>query len=221
MSERPQTPQEAWKALRDGNERFVDGQVRHPNQDAARRADLATGQRPFATFFGCSDSRVAAEVIFDQGLGDLFVVRTAGHVVGPTELGSMEFGTDVLGIPLIVVLGHDSCGAVGAAMDAVDTGDMPGGFLRDLVERVMPSVIAAKRHGVDDRDGVMAEHVRQAARLILERSKSCADAVDEGRLAVVGLTYTLADGRASLVEILGDIGETLEEADDLGVTKDA
>lgn len=206
---RPQTPAEAWQALKAGNRRFVEGTVAHPNQDAARRADLTEGQRPFATFFGCSDSRVAAEVIFDQGLGDLFVVRTAGHVVGPTELGSLEFGAEVLDIPLIVVLGHDNCGAVSATIQAFEGGSMPGGFLRDLVERVIPSVIKAGRDGIpmSNVHDVMTEHVKQTVHLILERSSGCADRVADGRLAIVGLTYTLTDGSAELVAVAGDIGE--------------
>ena len=115
-----------------GNARFMAGEREHPNQDVGIRHRIANKQQPFAIFFGCADSRVAAEIIFDQGLGDLFVVRTAGHVVDSSVLGSMEFGVGVLGIPLIVVLGHDSCGAVNAAVDAVTSGDMPGGFIRDI-----------------------------------------------------------------------------------------
>ena len=122
---RPSSPAQAWAELQAGNERFISGSPLHPNQSIEHRGELASGQKPFATFFGCSDSRVAAEVIFDQGLGDLFVVRTAGHVLGPTALGSLEFGASVLEIPLIVVLGHDSCGAVKAALSAYSDGDMP------------------------------------------------------------------------------------------------
>lgn len=116
------TPAEAWERLRSGNERFVQGTAQHPDQDAARRATLGYRQHPFAVIFGCADSRVAAEIIFDQGLGDMFVVRTAGHVLDTTVIGSIEYGLDVLGTPLIVVLGHDHCGAVEAASDALRTG---------------------------------------------------------------------------------------------------
>ena len=116
------TPAEAWSALLAGNDRFVRGEMEHPSQGVDRRAALAAAQAPFAVLFGCSDSRVAAEIVFDRGLGDLFVVRTAGHVVDTTVLGSIEYGVQVLGAPLVVVLGHDSCGAVGAAADALATG---------------------------------------------------------------------------------------------------
>src|SRR6476646_730489 len=108
------TPREAFELLLAGNERFVSGMPEHPNQDAARRAETAPGQRPFAVVFGCSDSRLAAEIIFDRGLGDLFVVRTAGHIIGPEVLASVEYGVTVLGVPRLVVVGHDSCGAIAA-----------------------------------------------------------------------------------------------------------
>src|SRR3954466_12057178 len=110
------TPREAFDLLLAGNQRFLAGGPEHPNQDAARRAEVAPGQRPFAVLFGCSDSRLAAEIIFDQGLGDLFVIRTAGHVVGPEVLGSIEYAVANLDVPLIAVLGHDSCGAIAASL---------------------------------------------------------------------------------------------------------
>jgi carbonic anhydrase len=103
------TPAEAWSALRDGNDRFVRGAMEHPSQGIDHRASLSREQHPFAVIFGCSDSRVAAEIIFDQGLGDVFVVRTAGHVLDTTVIGSIEYGVELLGASLVVVLGHDSC----------------------------------------------------------------------------------------------------------------
>ena len=106
------SPVTAWKALKEGNERFVAGQPQHPSQSIEHRASLANGQKPTVALFGCGDSRVAAELIFDQGLGNMFVVRTAGHVIDSAVLGSIEFAVTVLGVPLIVVLGHDSCPAV-------------------------------------------------------------------------------------------------------------
>ena len=148
-SERP-TPDDVWTLLREGNQRFVEGVSDHPNQDAARRTSLAGGQQPVAVIFGCSDSRLAAEIIFDVGLGDVFVIRTAGQVIDDAVLGSLEYSVDILDIPLIVVLGHDSCGAVTAAVDSYATGEMPPGFIRSLVERITPSVIAARRAGVKD-----------------------------------------------------------------------
>jgi carbonic anhydrase len=206
VSARPTTPAQAWAELLAGNGRFVEGTHLHPNQDAATRSQLASGQRPFALIFGCADSRVAAEIIFDQGLGDLFIVRTAGHVLDAGVLGSIEYGVHVLGIPLVGILGHDSCGAVAATVEAVDTGILPGGYLRDLVERVTPSVLAARHAGHTATDEIEAEHVRQTSRLLLERSGIVADAVEAGRCAIVGLVYDLADGQVSVVGTSGDLG---------------
>ena len=115
----------AWKALKEGNERFVAGKPEHPSQGIEHRASLAGEQRPTAVVFGCADSRVAAEIIFDQGLGDMFVVRTAGHVMDSAVLGSIEYAVTILNVPLIVVLGHDSCGAVKATLSALDDGQVP------------------------------------------------------------------------------------------------
>ena len=200
---RPWTPAEAWAKLVRGNERFVAGEHWHPNQDAARRDSLTEGQTPIAVFFGCADSRVAAEIIFDRGLGDLFVVRTAGHVIDPGVLGSIEFGVAVLDIPLVVILGHDSCGAVSATVDAVETGVLPGGYIRDIVERVTPSVLAARQAGMTSAEEIEAEHVRHTLRLLTERSRLIADRIASGRLAVVGAAYALGDGRARIVDSVG------------------
>lgn len=208
MDDRPQTPAEAWRALKQGNLRFVDGMREHPHQDADRRSQLAHGQRPFALLFGCSDSRVAAEIIFDRGLGDLFVVRTAGHVGDASVFGSIEFGVGVLEIPLVVVLGHDSCGAVKATLDAHASGEMPGGYIRTVVELVTPSLLAARRRGLTEVDDVVAEHARQTADLLLDRSNALAARVADGRCAVVSVGYALADGRARLLSVHGDVGDS-------------
>ena len=182
-----------------GNRRFVAGTPEHPNQDAARRARTAPGQHPFAVLFGCSDSRLAAEIIFDRGLGDLFVVRTAGHVLGPEVLGSIEYGVNVLGCPLVVVLGHDACGAVAAARAAVEDGIAAAGYVRDVIERVTPSVLAARAAGLTSDGDFIAEHIRHTVDLLLDRSRILAEAAAAGRTAVLGLAYRLADGSAHLV----------------------
>ncbi|CAG7650229.1 carbonic anhydrase [Actinacidiphila bryophytorum] len=193
------TPGEAFELLLAGNRRFVAGTPEHPNQDATRRAETASSQQPFAVLFGCSDSRLAAEIIFDRGLGDLFVVRTAGHVIGPEVLGSIEYGVDLLDCPLVIVLGHDSCGAVGAACDVLDNGTAPAGYVRDVVERVTPSVLAARAAGRVRPEEILAEHVRNTTDRLLDRSRALAEKVAAGRTAVVGLRYRLADGKAQLV----------------------
>jgi len=192
------TPAQAWAELERGNARFVAGETT-ATVDFARRRALARSQSPFALIFGCSDSRVAAELVFDRGLGELFVIRTAGHVVDSGVLASVEYGVGVLKVPLVVVIGHDSCGAVSATVEALDSGLVPTGFLRDLVERMTPSVLSARRLGLDDVDGVEIEHVRQTARLLVERCTSLTDAVETGRCAVVGCTYALAEGRVRRV----------------------
>ncbi|WP_030433245.1 carbonic anhydrase [Allokutzneria albata] len=197
------TPRDAFDLLLAGNERFVAGAPEHPNQDAARRAEVAPSQRPFAVLFGCSDSRLAAEIIFDRGLGDMFVVRTAGHVVGSEVLGSIEYGVSVLDCPLVVVLGHDSCGAVAAACAALEEGMPPAGYVRDVVERVTPSVLAARAAGRVQTDEILAEHVKHTVDLLLDRSRVLAERVDAGKAAVVGMSYRLADGSAQLVAARG------------------
>ncbi|MFI6357343.1 carbonic anhydrase [Streptomyces sp. NPDC050743] len=197
------SPREAFEMLTAGNDRFAAGTPEHPNQDAARRAETAPGQQPFAVLFGCSDSRLAAEIIFDRGLGDLFVVRTAGHVMGPEVLGSIEYGVSVLDCPLVVVLGHDACGAVAATRAAVDEGTTADGFVRDVVERVTPSVLAARAAGASTDRDFISEHVRVSVDLLTDRSRVLAEQVASGRTAVVGLSYQLADGRAHLVAARG------------------
>lgn len=200
---RPLTPREAWQRLREGNFRFINGQTQHPNQDGARRQSLVETQEPFAVIFGCSDSRLAAEIIFDVGLGDVFVVRTAGHVIDTASLGSLEYAIDILNIPLIIILGHDNCGAVTSAIQAKESGQMPRGFIRDLVEHITPSVFAAESHGLFDVNSTVVEHVEQTTERLLDRSRIIAEAVDEGRTAVVGITYRLAEGKAQLVSGFG------------------
>ncbi len=196
-------PTEAWKKLTEGNQRFIKGHTEHPNQDGDRRQSLVDGQEPFAVIFGCSDSRLAAEIIFDVGLGDVFVVRTAGHVIDSASLGSLEFAVDILNIPLIVILGHDSCGAVTSAIDSKRSGTLPKGFIRDLVEHITPSVFAAERKGLSDVNSTVVEHVRETSERLVDRSRIIADAIDEGRTAVVGVTYHLADGEAQAVSRFG------------------
>ncbi|WP_344445089.1 carbonic anhydrase [Kitasatospora nipponensis] len=193
----------ALEMLLAGNRRFTAGTPEHPNQDAVRRAEVVPGQSPFAVLFGCSDSRLAAEIIFDRGLGDLFVVRTAGHVMGPEVLGSIEYGVSVLGSPLVVVLGHDSCGAVAAARAAVQGGAPATGYVRDVIERVTPSVLAARAAGCTEDADYIDTHLRHTVDLLIERSRVLADAVEAGSAAVLGLSYRLADGTARLVTARG------------------
>jgi carbonic anhydrase len=205
----PMTPALAWQTLSEGNARFVDGRSERPHQDLDRRVATARGQRPFALVFGCMDSRVAAELVFDRGIGDLAVVRTAGQVVDGGVLGSVEFGVAVLEIPLVVVLGHDRCGAIRAALRAHGDGRMPGGYLREIVEKVTASMVTANRPGQAladlDPDLLTGEHVRHTVHLLAERSVTVAERVADGRCAVVGAGYQLDQGRVRLLEALGPV----------------
>jgi carbonic anhydrase len=195
----PTTPEGALAELRAGNDRFVAGTRIHPNQDAEHRAALAGVQTPFAVVFGCSDSRLAAEIIFDRGLGDLFVVRTAGHTVGPEVLGSVEYAVTILHTPLVVVLGHNSCGAVGAARDAYVRGTPPSGHLRAVVDAIVPSVRLASNHHVGDLDRIVDLHIRRTIDQLRSESTALAEAVAAGRCAVVGMFYELSAGRVRVV----------------------
>ncbi|WP_448631484.1 carbonic anhydrase [Cellulomonas soli] len=207
---RPSTPAQAWAALLEGNARFVRGEMLHPRRGSTGAPSSSAAQHPFAVIFGCSDSRVAAEIIFDQGLGDAFVVRTAGHVLDTTVIGSIEYGVEVLGAPLVVVLGHDSCGAVAAATAALQHGELPRGFVRAVVDRVIPSIV--NLHGPDGAGMASVEaatlgheHVRHTVQMLQGYSVSLAEAIAEGRCAIVGVEYTLADGRVQLTEAVGAI----------------
>ncbi|WP_040509960.1 carbonic anhydrase [Gordonia soli] len=205
------TPAEAWQILRDGNSRFVGGDSKHPGQGSDDRARLVGGQNPHVVLFGCADSRLAAEIIFDQGLGDMFVVRTAGHVLDSAVLGSIEYAAAVLEVPLIVVLGHDSCGAVKATLDALDDLQIPGGYIRDVVERVAPSILAGRGEGLTRVDEFEARHVTETGSQLLDRSRIIADRVESGELAIVGLTYELGEGQVHVRSVIGDIGDLVIE----------
>ncbi|PID53074.1 MAG: carbonic anhydrase [Micrococcales bacterium] len=185
----------AWQRLMEGNARFRAGEPVHPNTGLSRVRDLGEGQHPFAVIVACSDSRVPPEVITDQGLGDLFVIRTAGHVLDDAGLGSIDYAVTALGVPLIVVLGHTGCGAVHATMQAVAEGVTPGGALDALVDAVRPSVERATGAGGSPTvDDVVTEHVRASIDLLLDRSEPVAQAKQAGSLTVAGAVYQLADG---------------------------
>lgn len=203
---RPQTAKEAWRVLVDGNQNFVNGNPAHPRQDADVRRATANQQLPFAALFGCSDSRLAAEMIFDVGLGDLFVVRNAGQVMAETILGSLEFAVEVLEVPLILVLGHDECGAVKAAVEAA-TGklELEGEFIHNLVDRMLPTLNRSAELGETSLDDITTRHVSDTIEELLERSKVISDAVKTGKLAVVGANYKLELGDIHVVVSHGDL----------------
>ncbi len=203
---RPANPQEAWGAMVEGNHRFVAGTPAHPRQDIDRRNQLAEQQKPFAALFGCADSRLSAEIIFDVGLGDLFVVRNAGQVIAETILGSLEYAVEVLGVPLILVLGHDECGAIRATIDS-SQGKVAteGEFIADLVSRIAPTVKAANEQGLFEIDDVTQLHVQDTVNEMLTRSKLISAAVKSGKLAVVGANYKLALGEIHPIVTVGTV----------------
>ena len=209
MAAMPNTsPVTAWKALNEGNERFVAGKPEHPSQSIEHRASLADGQKPTAVVFGCADSRVAAEIIFDQGLGDMFVVRTAGHVIDSAVLGSIEYAVTVLNVPLIVVLGHDSCGAVKATLSALDDG-AGARRLRARRRRARHAVDPAgppRRADPGRRVRGPPRHGDRSQQLVAAR-RAISAGIGREPSPSSALTYHLADGRVVLREHLGDIGE--------------
>ena len=189
------TSEQATKMLMDGNARFVSGNLTHPDQSAERRAEVLSAQHPFAIVVTCSDSRVPPEVIFDQGIGDIFVIRTAGEVMDNATLGSIEYGVEHLNVPLVVVLGHDSCGAVKAV---VSGGEAPG-HIGNLVEAIMPSVEKAKSMKGGD---LLNNSIDVNTASIVEGLKSTepilSKAVKEGKLKVIGARYHLDNGEVEL-----------------------
>lgn len=203
---RPQTPKEAWTALLEGNHRFVEGAPAHPRQDVDRRESVAEIQRPFAALFGCADSRLSAEIIFDVGLGDLFVVRNAGQVIAETILGSLEYAVEVLNVPLILVLGHDECGAIRATIDAKEGNlQSKGEFIHNLVARISPTVTQSYAAGKKDIDDITALHIQDTIDDLMSRSTLIANAVKAGKLGVVGANYKLALGEIHPLVTHGEI----------------
>lgn len=205
-TKRPESPQAAWDALVHGNQRFVSGTPAHPRQDIERREALAAKQIPFAALFGCSDSRLSAEIIFDVGLGDLFVVRNAGQVLAETIIGSLELSVEVLGVSLILVLGHDECGAIRATIDATE-GNLKseGEYIHNLVERIRPTVIAANAAGKHDIDDITELHIQDTINELLTRSKLIANAVKAGKVALVGANYKLSLGEIHPTVLVGEV----------------
>lgn len=189
------TPDEALAKLMEGNQRFVANRRLNPNQDSVRLAEVANGQAPFVAILSCADSRVAPEIVFDQGLGDLFVVRVAGNIAITEDIASEEFAVGVLGTPLLVVLGHERCGAVQAALE---TGTELPGVIESLVYAIRPAVEASEGKPGDRLTNAVKENVRlQVQRL--QTSSVIANAVAEGKLKVVGAYYDLDTGEVSLV----------------------
>ncbi|AFY33707.1 carbonic anhydrase [Calothrix sp. PCC 7507] len=191
----PVNPEAALKSLIEGNKRFVDGKRLNPNQSKLRLQETAIAQYPFAAILGCADSRVPAEIVFDQGLGDLFVVRVAGNVAAPEAIGSLEFATAVLGAQLIFVVGHARCGAVSAAVK----GEPLPGRIGVFVEEIKPAVeIARNKTGNLEENSIIA-NVQYQAQKLEESSTILRNLIKESKLKIVGGRYDLATGKVTLV----------------------
>ncbi|MFC5337927.1 carbonic anhydrase [Leucobacter denitrificans] len=201
------TPQQAWDTFIAGNERFVKGVSNHPNQDVERRTELVNTQAPDVALFGCSDSRLAAEIIFDLGLGDLFIARNMGHVVAESITASMEYAVAYLGSSLIVVLAHDSCGAVAAAIDQSTRN--PSDVTLSVANTLAPIQPAVQQlwhrqhHETPyvepseiDANAAGRIHLSATVNELLRTSRTISDAVDRGELGIVGCQYRLTEGRA-------------------------
>jgi carbonic anhydrase len=185
------TPAQALQRLMDGNARFASGKPQGPHRSLARVHDTAADQKPFAAILSCADSRVPVELIFDQGFGDLFVVRNAGNVTAPQEFASLEYGAAVLGTKVLLVLGHASCGAVEAAM----AGKPVPGQISVLYQHIRPAVDA----GGGDLAKTVAANVRFQAATLAAASPVLADLVSQRALQIAGGVYDLATGRVTLL----------------------
>lgn len=189
------TPDAALKKLMDGNRRYIQQKRTFPDQSRSRILELAKGQHPFAIVLGCSDSRVAPEILFDQGLGDLFEIRVAGNVLDNVVLGSIEYAAAELGVPLLVVLGHERCGAVKAALD----GKPVPGHIGSLVAAIKPAVYATKGQPGDAWDNAVRAHVKMSVNKLKALSPILAKAVKAGTLKVVGARYDIDSGEVEVI----------------------
>jgi carbonic anhydrase len=189
---------EALQRLRNGNSRFVNGSRIHGDSGESRRRELAEGQEPFAIILGCSDSRVPAEIIFDQGLGDLFVIRVAGNIVQPSQIGSVEFAAANFGTRLVVVLGHTQCGAITATIEQLQSpGNERSANLRSIVEFIKPSVESLLEQGLD-AESMISMAIRANVRASAERLRHASPIIEElerdSGLVIVGAEYSLETG---------------------------
>jgi carbonic anhydrase len=190
---------EALRLLMEGNQRWVASRPDRPNQSIERRTEVAGGQRPFAIVFSCIDSRVPPELIFDRGLGDLFVVRTAGHVIDNAALGSMEFGVEEIHVPLIVVLGHERCGAVVASIEAEEQHATAPGHIAHLVDGIRPSIEYTHDWPGDRTDNVVRSHTGMTVTNLRASEPVLEHAVADGKLKIVGGHYDLDTGEVELI----------------------
>jgi len=190
-------PTEAMTKLKEGNGRYTSGNLQHPGQTTERRTELAKTQHPYAAIVSCSDSRVPPEIVFDQGLGDLFVVRVAGNVINDEGLGSIEYTVDHLGTRLILVLGHQSCGAVKAARETIAAKGKAPGHIESLVTAIKPAVEATAK---DDLDATIKANVKNVVQALRSSTPILKAKVDSGEIQVVGSYYSLDTGAVTFLD---------------------
>ena len=200
------TAQEALMRLQEGNKRFVEGKSTYNTNDTRRRNELVDGQTPFAIILGCSDSRVPAEIVFDQGLGDLFVIRIAGNIVAPSQIGSIEFAVETFQTPLVVVLGHTRCGAVAATLTQIRQPQASRSqHLRSIVERIRPAVEPLSEIRTDLTPEQLLErairsNIRMSVNQLRHGSSFLEEIHDSGSLWIVGAEYSLESGEVDFFE---------------------
>ncbi len=198
--------QEALKKLKSGNQRFIDCQQNGINQfNAESRNELAAAQAPFAIILGCADSRTPAEIIFDQGLGEIFVIRVAGNIAAASQIGSIEYAVESFGTPLIVVMGHTNCGAVNATVDFMNKGEVPfeSDSLTAIVKRIAPAVqplLDTEDSDAEVKQKAVLANVAVSANDMIQESPVIAKAIEEGRVTVVGAEYSLETGQVEFIE---------------------
>jgi carbonic anhydrase len=188
------TPDQALEKLVAGNNRFVNQKRTKRNQHQNRLTEVAQGQEPFAAILGCADSRVPAEIVFDQGLGDLFVCRVAGNIATPEEIGSLEFGTLVLGSKVLMVMGHERCGAVKAAIKG---GELPG-QIGSLIKSIDIGTVTPKSDELTSLEKAAKANIAHQVE-VLKKSPVLSDLIAKGKLKIVGSYYDLDTGKVSLI----------------------
>jgi carbonic anhydrase len=187
--------EQAVKKLLEGNERFVQHKALHPSQSPERRAEVMKGQRPFAVILGCSDSRVPPEILFDQGIGDLFVIRVAGNILNDHIIASMEYAVEHLGVSLIMVLGHQKCGAVEAAIRG---GAAPPRIL-DLLKSIQPAIEEAKHQGGNLLENAIQANVNRIVQQLIQTRPILSEEVHREKILIIGARYDLESGKVTLL----------------------
>lgn len=209
------SPQQALARLRAGNDRFIaDTRSLRALASSGRRQELLEGQHPFAVILTCSDSRVPVELLFDQGLGDLFVIRVAGNVVAPSLVGSVEYAAEVLGTQLVIVMGHSRCGAVKATIDvALGTSSVPSDNIGDIVERIRPGIAGVLRDANGQDPGEVLEsaigaNVKHSVKGLRNASPLMQRRIADGSLVVLGASYDIGTGRVSFLDVPAELKQS-------------